>query len=296
MAQVNDRVLVNGHAAVVRYVGSVVDHPGVWVGVEWDDPNRGKHDGMVNGVRYFTTSTPKGGSLVKIQNVCTGVDILTAIQKRYADDVDENVFVVSSKPVELVGMQSTSLKQSNVHRLSHIVLESCGVAKPPPQTCAPFKRCVSLNLFNNLLQRWDDIHEILKYFPVLRELVLRKNRMELAKEGPAWADVDHLQDLVISDCGLTADSVSNILLYLPSLRSIFAVSNKFANFRVPNLAGNLTTLDLGSNPIRCFSNISGNLNRLEKLSVADCGIQTISIGEGQFPNLSTLNIKDNPIS
>lgn len=28
--------------------------PGIWVGVEWDDPTRGKHDGTKEGVRYFT--------------------------------------------------------------------------------------------------------------------------------------------------------------------------------------------------------------------------------------------------
>ncbi len=27
---------------------------GLWLGVEWDDPERGKHDGSHEGVRYFT--------------------------------------------------------------------------------------------------------------------------------------------------------------------------------------------------------------------------------------------------
>ncbi|EYC10261.1 hypothetical protein Y032_0056g2646 [Ancylostoma ceylanicum] len=296
MAQVGDRVAVGGYGATVRYVGNVEGHAGVWVGVEWDDPRRGKHDGLVNGVRYFTTSAPKGGSLVKIQNICPGVDLLTAILKRYADDIDENVFVVSSKAVELVGMQSTSMKQSNVHRLSHIVLESCAVAKPPPETCAPFKRCVSLNLFNNLLRHWDDVHKILKYFPALRELVLRKNRMEPAEQGPAWQDVDHVHDLIISDCEVTSESAINILHFLPSLRSVYAVGNRLSTFRIPDLSANITSLDLGSNPLRCLSNISGNLTRLEKLSVADCGIEKLLVSEGQFPSLSILNIKDNVIS
>ncbi|KHJ95718.1 CAP-Gly domain protein [Oesophagostomum dentatum] len=296
MVELGDRVLVGGNAAVVRYVGNVDGHAGVWVGVEWDDSSRGKHDGCVNGVRYFQTSAPKGGSLVKIQNVCLGVDLLTAVLKRYADDIDENVFVVSTKAVELVGMQSTSMKQSNVHRLTHIVLECCAVAKPPPDTCAPFKRCISLNLFNNLLWRWDDVHEILKYFPILRELVLRKNRMEPAKEGPTWQDVDHLQELVISDCGITSESATNILRFLPNLRVVHAVDNRLTAFHVPDLAENITALDLGSNPIRCLSNISGNLRRLEKLSVADCGIENILILENAFPSLKILNIKDNVIS
>jgi len=39
--------------ATVRYLGSVVNQKGWWVGVEWDDPARGKHDGAHGGVRYF---------------------------------------------------------------------------------------------------------------------------------------------------------------------------------------------------------------------------------------------------
>ncbi|VDM67084.1 unnamed protein product [Strongylus vulgaris] len=57
MVQVGDRILVGEYAATVRYIGNVAGHPGVWVGVEWDDPSRGKHDGLVNGIRYFTTSS-----------------------------------------------------------------------------------------------------------------------------------------------------------------------------------------------------------------------------------------------
>ncbi|KAJ1369113.1 hypothetical protein KIN20_030510, partial [Parelaphostrongylus tenuis] len=110
--EVGERVMIGGHSAVVRYVGEVSGHPGVWAGVEWDDPSRGKHNGLVNGVQYFRTSSARGGSLVSIQNVHRGVDLLTAIRNRCADSsADENVFVINSKAVELFGMQSTSQKQ-----------------------------------------------------------------------------------------------------------------------------------------------------------------------------------------
>lgn len=37
----------------VRYVGHVTGTTGEWLGVEWDDPNRGKHDGTYQEVKYF---------------------------------------------------------------------------------------------------------------------------------------------------------------------------------------------------------------------------------------------------
>jgi tubulin-specific chaperone E len=38
----------------VRYIGEVAGTQKEWLGVEWDDPIRGKHDGEHNGVRYFS--------------------------------------------------------------------------------------------------------------------------------------------------------------------------------------------------------------------------------------------------
>ena len=48
------RVEVDGQRATVRYVGAVPPTEGEWLGVEWDDPARGKHDGSSGRVQYFT--------------------------------------------------------------------------------------------------------------------------------------------------------------------------------------------------------------------------------------------------
>lgn len=50
---VNQRRSYNGDLCTVRYVGKVEGTTGDWLGVEWDDPTRGKHSGEHNGVRYF---------------------------------------------------------------------------------------------------------------------------------------------------------------------------------------------------------------------------------------------------
>ena len=52
-AEVGSRVQILRARASVRYVGSVVNQEGTWVGVEWDDASRGKHDG--------STGESKGG-------------------------------------------------------------------------------------------------------------------------------------------------------------------------------------------------------------------------------------------
>ncbi|CAI5465517.1 unnamed protein product [Closterium sp. Yama58-4] len=71
----------------VRYVGPVDGHKGEWVGVEWDDPSRGKHDGVVTGKRYFQCEkVPAGtpaGSFVRPQKLTGGVTLRDALLDRY---------------------------------------------------------------------------------------------------------------------------------------------------------------------------------------------------------------------
>src|SRR5687768_11180810 len=51
--------------ATVKYIGPVAaarDATAIMIGIEWDESSRGKNDGSVGGVRYFTTNAVKGGS------------------------------------------------------------------------------------------------------------------------------------------------------------------------------------------------------------------------------------------
>lgn len=58
---VNQRRSYDGNLCTIRYVGKVEGTSGDWLGVEWDNPTRGKHSGEHNGVRYFTCISPAPG-------------------------------------------------------------------------------------------------------------------------------------------------------------------------------------------------------------------------------------------
>ena len=48
------RIDSSGSRGTIKYVGEVNGVQGLWFGIDWDDPKRGKHDGTYNDIRYFT--------------------------------------------------------------------------------------------------------------------------------------------------------------------------------------------------------------------------------------------------
>jgi dynactin complex subunit len=51
------RLSFDGALCTVRYIGEVEGTKSDWLGVEWDDPIRGKHSGEHKWKRYFTCIT-----------------------------------------------------------------------------------------------------------------------------------------------------------------------------------------------------------------------------------------------
>lgn len=50
---IGKRLSFDRQLCTVRYHGNVQGTKGKWLGVEWDDPTRGKHSGEYQGTKYF---------------------------------------------------------------------------------------------------------------------------------------------------------------------------------------------------------------------------------------------------
>ncbi|CAD6199421.1 unnamed protein product [Caenorhabditis auriculariae] len=267
-----DRCDVGGFRGTVLYIGTVDGYGSqIYAGIEWDDPSRGKHDGLVKGRRYFQTRIPNSGSLVKIENVQFPLDIYTEIQSRYGDEDSgepDIALKISSKVVELIGMEKTARKQSDFHRLVNIVLDGRFVGKAPTEEIRPFSACRELNLHGNLLHRWDDVRKIVKLFPNVKELVLRQNRMDDIQEENSTISTNDLIistsviRLSISECNLKDESIEPILNCFPVATEIVSFINNLSFFNPGKDASErLTVLDLEMNPLKSLDSIRGEYSK-----------------------------------
>lgn len=154
---------------------------------------------------------------MKAEVVPQPTDLLFEIRDRYVEEEsveNEIELVKSSKKIELIGMDQTAAKQSNIEKLINIVLDNRSVGLPPPADSPQFILCRELNLYGNLLYKWQTVRQILDYFPRIQELNLRRNRMQpfgksCDKEGCVESVVysDSCKKLVISECTLDEESV-----------------------------------------------------------------------------------------
>ena len=72
----------------VKFIGEVGNTKGVWMGVDWDSPSRGKHDGIHEGKKYFETTTPTSGSFVRPAKIASGISFGEAVRDRYGSSTE----------------------------------------------------------------------------------------------------------------------------------------------------------------------------------------------------------------
>lgn len=303
------RVDVGGHKGTVLYLGSIDGLKGVWLGIDWDDATRGKHDGCVKGKKYFAASGPRSGSFVRPNAVNKGRPLLEAVKEKYQQwtSADENAFLghlVGSKEIEFVGMDKVEFKQSNLARLREVVVDGMCVSRAGSSDelarCLPC--CRELDLNNNLLWEWGEILYIVKALPKLRFLNLSKNKMRALREGDYLnTDVaEKIKKLSLYDCDLSTNDVEVLVRIFSAVEELGLCSNRIGELRVESGAlQNLQLLDLEANSELDWTGIRAVwfLPNLEVLNLTRTNVSSIICPEeGMFPSLRLLYLCKNKIS
>ncbi|KDR81741.1 hypothetical protein GALMADRAFT_239919 [Galerina marginata CBS 339.88] len=229
---VGTRISYNDHLGTIRYVGPVDNTRGQWLGVEWDNPERGKHDGRKDGKFYFTCRFKTSGSFIRPSpHILYGVSFLQALSAKYIEtlhgsDTQETVTLGSSQgaiQVEAVSLDKIREKFSRLDRLREVSLDMANVVKgdPPGEISKTCPNVRGLDLSQNLLPSWETVAQIVQELPSLQRLSLNRTRLQMPTTYD-WltASFRKLTEIQLNDTLMDWTDVQTIMSFIPQLRVI----------------------------------------------------------------------------
>ncbi|CAL1363888.1 unnamed protein product [Linum trigynum] len=236
----------------VKYVGTVEGYSGSWVGVDWDN-GEGKHDGTVNGVRYFQARSDRSGSLARPQNLSAGISFLEALCIRYkgqsTKEEEEEMYVLSAKnrrvPVEFLGKEKIQDKLSRFDELTNASLSFLGVSTPgsSKDISSTVPNIKELDLTGNLLSEWKDIGIIYEQLASLRALNLSHNLMSDVVTG--LPELSRIRILVLNCTGIKWTQVEELKPLLPVIEELHLMGNGICEIKpTPSFVQGFETLRL----------------------------------------------------
>ncbi|XP_029318011.1 tubulin-specific chaperone E isoform X2 [Cottoperca gobio] len=299
-------VSCDGERATVRYVGPVPPTAGLWFGVEWDNPERGKHDGSHEGVQYFTCRHPKGGSFVRPVKVSFGVDYLTAVKQVYQIDFEEVLsedISISSKKLKWGNIKDRSFENLPSVLLCHSEVNGAGAEGEIRRTTPNVQW---LDLSGTLLCCWEDVAAITQQLDTLEGLQLSNNSLRLPSDLPSLCQAFcSLRVLALNSCDLTWPQILECAPMWPQLEDLCVEENNITELQRPEgVLQSLTSLNVSFNPLVQHSVLSiAALPRLEKLNLSKTGLSDIRFDDAapgsqtdMFSALQNLKLDHNNIS
>lgn len=317
---VGTRVSCDGHYGVVRYCGPVVDTKGTWLGIEWEDPNRGKHNGCHHGVQYFHTRSEMGGSFIRPQKVDQTLSVADAVREKYFStlsglqgpslDEDRDVLLYEfpkNQVVQFVGPEKITAMLSRGETIREVSLSGMPVDRPGNDgelaSLVPKLQCLSL--IHTLLSSWEQVAQVARQLPHMSALHLSKNILEIPKEPTKLRECFRcIRLMVLRDVCYSWDEALRCAEMWPWVEDLVLSLNGISVLSPPpdTFFQQLEHLSLQDNPISSWETVCnlGHLPRLKSLTLADCDLTSISFPEtapGQktplFANLVVLNLHNN---
>ncbi|XP_054460058.1 tubulin-specific chaperone E [Anoplopoma fimbria] len=300
------RVSCDGERATVRYVGPVPPTAGLWLGVEWDNPERGKHNGTHGGVQYFTCRHPKGGSFVRPAKVSLGVDYLTAVQQLYRIDKEEVLREEIS--IDSKKLKWGRIKDRGLESLPSALLGCCEVngSGPDGEIRETTPNVEWLDISGSLLSCWEEVSAITQQLDQLEGLQLSNNRLSLPSDPSAHCQAFRsIKVLVLNGCELTWPQILQCAPMWPQLEDLCVEENDITELQRPEgVLQSLKSLSVSSNPLVQHSVLSlAALPRLEHLNLSRTGLSDIRFDDAapgsqtaMFSALTKLNVDHNNIT
>ncbi|KAI1461889.1 RNI-like protein [Annulohypoxylon moriforme] len=291
--KVGDRLSYDGAVCTVRYIGEVSGTSGSWLGVEWDDPARGKHDGSNKGVRYFTcrSKSLNAASFVRPTRPAEKPQsFVTAVTEKYASELAKTAVIkFSNKVAEEVGFDKIQRRQAQLAELKVVIVDGARIVSaysegddPISQVCP---KIVELDLSRNLFQTVGKVVGICSELPALRSLRLNGNRFqdilndEVLEKGQNY--LKDVKDLAVEETFMNWEEICHVAAKFQTLATLSACANQLSflpETPLSTLASTIVSLNLEFNNFTTVADIASlaGLKALRNLHLKGNHISTIT--------------------
>ncbi|TAQ88541.1 hypothetical protein B7494_g3162 [Chlorociboria aeruginascens] len=268
-----------------------------WLGVEWDDPSRGKHDGEHQGVRYFTcqSRSKTTASFVRPSRTADPAQsFVEAVHQKYAAEITaqsakvavDKQIEISGKVVQEVGFDKIRQQLAELHELKIVLVDGLRINSAEAPTKAIREVCpkiVELDLSRNLFESCQEIVHICGELDNLRSLRINGNRLKITSEEliSAQKAFQGVEELEMEEMMLPWEDICQVSRHFKSLKALRASSNGFQFLPSPLIISTLTSLTLEYNEFTSLLDLLplSELRSLEKLLLKGNQISKITSGD-----------------
>lgn len=318
----NQRIEYQSFYGTIKYIGPLLhtESPSdeIWIGIEWDDPTRGKHNGIVNETEYFKAKYETGGSLIKKEKVNFGINVLKAILSKYFREDPEELYKQWEEMIKnqegTEENKEKNIEESNKQEVKQILIEKSNekVREVPTveydeeayfETTKKHKKKVEFVGFDKIWKKINNLHEIQelslpslhvsdigpsgflrRLTPNLKVLSLEKNLIyswdQIFQIGH---ELPHLESLSISENKLNEEeNVKN------------KENIKVLSVQTPNIVINVK-------PVEAFKNLKTlilldmglNWKEINKIKAAFDKVEELILCRNQLTDFENLEVKKN---
>lgn len=311
------RVQRRGSRGTVRYIGPVHGHEETtWIGIEWDDPTRGKHNGSVHGVKYFDCRHPTCASFIKAEKLKDAGrrSLLEASKARLVENENQSsgvTHLTTRRPEQGANFREMEERDvvgftGNIMTLSGMGVHSAG---DPVAIRQFFPRLRVMDLRESLFSQPLEIVQLLTGLAHLHELDLSDNRfywddealsrflqrIEQASSSAAFP----LRVLVLNKCVLpwaviatlcsACKSLEELRVHSSGLRDVSLDLSVKQNQFLTKLPMSLRLVDINGNSVqwRDIVSVFGQLPLLSTLYAGDNEISTVQLEQAETVDVTS---------
>lgn len=300
-----------GFRGTIKYIGPVKtakstnEEDNNWYGIEWDQVERGKHDGSVvdadgNLIKYFDCVHNKSGSFVKPKKITTGRTFEAALRERYVkmdaplvapDNIIADAYVTTSKgnqkSIEFVG-ENKIRKWQQIDVVNKVSIRNDTISCAGNEVIDIASHLIEVDLQDNLLSQWVEVAKLVNQMPLLETILLHGNKMEqitpliITNLSTNYTNAfSKLRVLALNYCHIQSwSSIQSLEPFFPLLQDLYLAGNNISD--LPKISTE--------------SDING-FNNLRLLDLSFCQLDDwLQVLQFQFlPNLCELLLDGNNI-